>query len=503
MPGLSRRLLYRVTAPTLTVSLLVLVLDVWAGWYLHDMHTRATQLTMLDVSGMRAAEELEIRMREVRNTLNRYLRTQDPANLAEIEGAEPDADALIERARALARSPRELEQLDALQAGSRRFFAEFRRLGPHARDAETRAELGRLVDELMAEEIFRPARDYVEFHRDSVARESVESREAADRLSLGLLVLGIGGSLAGLLAGFVIARGLNRSMVQLSVPIRGAAGKLTEVVGPINVDTVGGFEGLEASLSRLAEQVGTVVARLQKSEREVLRGEQLAAVGQLAAGLAHELRNPLMPIRMLVQTAVDGHGLSHRDLAVLDEEITRLDRSIQTFLDFARPPRPDKRALDVCEIVRQTVELMSGRATRQGIEVCTRLPFESVVVVADAAQLRQVVLNLLLNALDGLPDGGRVTVTVRGGAVVSIEVADTGAGVPVELLDRIFEPFVSTKETGSGLGLSICRRIVETHGGRIVAENASGGGAVFRVTLPRAPRALASTVELEKERAHG
>ena len=251
-------------------------------------------------------------------------------------------------------------------------------------------------------------------------------------------------------------------------------------------------------LQRIAREIGTLVERLQHSQREVLRGAQLAAVGQLAAGLAHEQRNPLMAMKILVQSARSGpapQGLSGRDLEVLEEEITRLEGSIRTVLDFARPSDPEKAPVDARGVVEQTVCLIAARAQRQGVRLGCELPARPLVLEADPGQLRQVLLNLLVNALDVVPLGGSVRVGADGpaprpgrpGRWLALWVADTGPGLPADVGDRIFDPFVTSKETGTGLGLSICRRIVEAHGGEIGAANGPGGGAVFTVHLPCEP----------------
>jgi signal transduction histidine kinase len=170
---------------------------------------------------------------------------------------------------------------------------------------------------------------------------------------------------------------------------------------------------------------------------------------------------------------------------------------VQAFLDFARPPTPEKRTFDVCELLIQTVELVSGRATQQKLELVREIPHEPMRIEGDPAQIRQVVLNLLLNAFDAMSDGGRVVVKVerRAGLVgeepvrsgvdtVLIRISDTGPGLRHETIATVFDPFVTTKETGTGLGLTITRRIVEAHGGAITAENSIQGGAVFTVRLP-------------------
>jgi signal transduction histidine kinase len=222
-----------------------------------------------------------------------------------------------------------------------------------------------------------------------------------------------------------------------------------------------------------------------------LRAEQLAAVGQVAAGVAHELRNPLTSVKMLVQTGLEGDapaGLPPEDLAVIEGEVRRMEACIQTFLDFARPPHTERRRADLAVVVRRALALVEGRARRQKVACAADLPPGPLELDIDAGQVQQVLVNLLLNALDAQPHGGRVRVEVRGptddSPFASVQVQDDGPGLAPELCPRLFQPFVSTKETGLGLGLSICRRLVEAHGGAIHGATAPEGGALFAFTLP-------------------
>jgi signal transduction histidine kinase len=257
----------------------------------------------------------------------------------------------------------------------------------------------------------------------------------------------------------------------------------------------------DSSSRQRADRIGAVVERLRQSERETLRAEQLAALGQMAAAMAHELRNPLTSMKIIVQGAQTGAGwgqegpaLNDRDLQILEEEISRLERLIQTFFDFARPGQPNLRSLDVRPLVEQTLGLVANRAVSSRVRVDWSAPPEPVRAAVDPGQFRQVLLNLLLNALDAVRPGGVIQVTLgegpSGGLI--LRVADSGGGLPASLGSRIFAPFTTTKETGLGLGLSICKRIAEAHGGTISAANRPEGGAVFTLGLPPAegrPRA--------------
>jgi C4-dicarboxylate-specific signal transduction histidine kinase len=162
-----------------------------------------------------------------------------------------------------------------------------------------------------------------------------------------------------------------------------------------------------------------------------------------------------------------------------------MERSLQTFLEFARPPKPERRPVDLGAVIGAVLALVRGRADKQRVTTALEMADGALTLVADAGQLHQVFVNLVLNALDAMPAGGALTLAARrAGDRVEVDVSDTGPGLPKELGPRLFQPFASTKETGLGLGLVISRRIVEDHGGTLDAVDRSGGGASFRVRLP-------------------
>jgi signal transduction histidine kinase len=311
-------------------------------------------------------------------------------------------------------------------------------------------------------------------------------------MAWGLVGVGTLGSLAGLLLGYGVARGLRRSIHRLQVSVRAAADKLGQDLPAVDMPEPGDLDGLNEQMRGLAEQVEQVVQQLQQREREVLRAEQLAAVGRLAAGVAHEIRNPLTSIKMLVQTGREetaAGGLPADDLTVIELEIRRIERSLQTFLDFARPPKLQRAQLDLGPLVEHVLSVIRGRAVKQNVEVFFDRPQGSMVVEADADQLRQVLVNLVLNALDAMAQGGRMEIRLRPAHdAVELSVSDTGPGIAAAILPRLFEPFVSDKETGLGLGLSVSKRIVEEHGGSLRGMNRHEGGACFVLTLPELVR---------------
>jgi signal transduction histidine kinase len=514
----------RMTAPVVVTSLLLLVVGVGAAWYVHRLQHRVSDELKANVSSLRAAEELVIAWNEVRTLLDHYLLTGDRKYLAAVPALRPKTEQWLAEAERWGTALNEREMMGRLRRGHTQFFVELERLR-HDPSGSLDQKIKELIDSVLTREILQPTQNYLALNAAESDESINENQVFATRLIYGLLLLGTCGSGAGLIAGFGFARAFQRSLVQLSLPIRAAAGHLEEVVGPVTFSSTADLHEMENVLRMIAGQIGAVMERLRQSEREVLRAEQLAALGQMAAGMAHELRNPLTSMKILVQaaqargerggargekdmeilsprSAASPAGLNGRDLIVLEEEITRLEGLIQSFLQFAKPPQLEKRNVDVRPLIDQAVQFVAGRAALRGTHIDTTLPAQAVRAAVDAAQFRQVLLNLLLNAVDATASGGTIWVDLGaepdGG--LRLRVADNGKGLPAALGNTIFTPFVTTKETGLGLGLSISKRIIELHGGEIAAENRPEGGAVFTIWLPRGPEEAQSETSITQAR---
>ncbi len=493
---MTTRLIIRLTAPVVATSLLLLAVGVGAAWYVHDLEKSTSEEFRSKASSVRAAEEVEIDVREIRTQLDHYLLTGDRKYLEAIRGKYlAETDHWLSEAERWATTEREKKLTAQARQGHDRFYAG---LAQALQDTPANAPqetlpltIRKLIDEVLTREVQEPIQEYLDLNEKELEKSIEHNQFFATRLVYGLLLLGICGSGAGLVGGFGFARGFSRSLMQLSVPIRDAAGRLDEVVGPVTFEG-GDLQQMESGLRQIADRIGAVVERLRRSEHEALRAEQFAAAGQMAAGMAHELRNPLTSMKILVQAAQASAdaALTGRDLVVLEEEISRLERLVQTFLQFARPPQPEKKVRDLQGLVEEVIELMAARAARVGTRLECTLPLPPSRVGLDPDQILQVLLNLVLNALDAQGEGGVIHLEVVNGPPgwITLRVEDTGIGLPAGLGNEIFNPFVTTKETGLGLGLSICKRIAEAHGGEIAAANRPGGGAVFTLRLPAAAK---------------
>jgi len=238
------------------------------------------------------------------------------------------------------------------------------------------------------------------------------------------------------------------------------------------------------------------LTQIRKMEEQIRRSDRLAVVGELAAGMAHEIRNPLASLSGSIQLLSEDLTLedTNRELMeIVNREVSRLNSLITDFLHFASPRPLQLKVIDLLAALQETVTLLQQSSGPER-EVRVSAPEGDYRAEVDPMLMKQVFWNLARNAVEAMPEGGELVVAVErfpvqgeGGVIVDnleISFADTGAGIPSHEVDRVFTPFYSTKEQGTGLGLSIVFKIVEAHGGRVEVESRSSGGTVFRVRVP-------------------
>jgi two-component system, NtrC family, sensor kinase len=274
--------------------------------------------------------------------------------------------------------------------------------------------------------------------------------------------------------GIYIGRSIARPIARLQAgAARLAAGDLD---ARIEVDTPDEF-------GALARQFNAMTAALKEHQAQLVQSEKLAGVGRLAAGVAHEINNPLGVIlgyTRLLRKRADG-PLSD-DLGVIEEETLRCQEIVEGLLDLSRPLQAGREPVDLRAACDEVVARLREAAVLAGVEVAVA---GTATVEGDASKLRQVLTNLVRNGAEAAGPGGRVEVSIAGRAgEASVSVKDSGRGLDARALSRLFEPFFTTKDKGTGLGLAISRAIARAHGGDIQAENAPGGGAAFTLHLP-------------------
>jgi two-component system sensor histidine kinase HydH len=537
---MDRRILIRVTAPAVIVGLVLFATCLVSAWIVNRLQTDLSRILSENVTSMEAAQDLEINMRRLRFLCVLYLLDPERAGTDEYlraKMAEVDRtfrQALEEAARS-AYTPEELACVQEIRDGYEEYQREFQ-LAAHSRGtrhrnggrpgeqpaavpqvgatlprpgelpAADRAPLnvmarlsprpsyGEIAEGNPIRHVVDPCERFSEINKALMNDTSRESARIIQILRLTMLLLGLGGPASGVLLGWGMARGLSRSIRRLIVRVHDMARHLDHpnalTVASVSLAPDGDMRHLDEQMERVVGRVREVVGQLQQRQRELLRAQQLTALGQLAASVAHEVRNPLTAIKMLIDAALRPHNprpFTRENMTIIRKEVGRLEKTVQSFLDFSRPAPLQPAPCDLRTVITDALALVEARARQQGVRVELSLPDETIPTVyrVDGDQFRTVLVNLFLNALDAMPAGGRLEVdlAVLPDGSVRLRVADTGPGIPESIQDRLFTPFVSGKPTGTGLGLCISRRIVEEHGGRLDAAN-HPGGACFAIHLP-------------------
>jgi signal transduction histidine kinase len=242
-----------------------------------------------------------------------------------------------------------------------------------------------------------------------------------------------------------------------------------------------------------------LLADKKKRDETVLRAKRLSELGQMSAGMAHEIRNPLASIKGYAQCArldFSEDQQMYRDLTIILDEVERLDSIVERFMNFALPNKPQKRMVSIFELIDSTIKLMKNDFTESGI-VAKYSRCDNDRILIDADQIKQVIINLLLNSIQASSKGDEIKInTFRNEeeGMLGIEIIDEGTGIKEDIIDEIFTPFYTTKDKGSGLGLSISTRIIQNHGGTLDIQNTSDHGVKVLIKLP-----LEGALENEKK----
>jgi signal transduction histidine kinase len=289
---------------------------------------------------------------------------------------------------------------------------------------------------------------------------------------------------------FLFASSMTRSLVALT--------RATEQIGQgqfhVSIPVSGGGEigALSARFKRMTDELAAREVALQEANKRLVESEKMTAIGQLGAGIAHEVKNPMTSIRGYAQMGLrkvpEGSPL-HGYFITIERETGRSLEILKNLLRFARQETAEMSLIDLHAVAADTIRLVTHQLAMRKVEVVSRVGDEPIQIQGNANQMEQVLLNLMMNAGDAMEKGGTVTVTtdVDGGSA-RIRVADTGTGIPPEVVGRIFEPFFTTKPVGkgTGLGLSVSYGIVKEHKGEITVQSKRGEGTTFTILIPLA-----------------
>jgi len=281
---------------------------------------------------------------------------------------------------------------------------------------------------------------------------------------------------------------------QLKVNRRDEIGRLTIAFNRMAQQLRSYYANLENRIISTREELDKVSDELKKSKEALARSEKLVALGQVSAGMAHEIRTPLTSIKLFVQsleTELPSDDETVEDFSIIKGEIGRMEEIIKRFLDFARPVEPKFENVSINQILSNAISLVKIRIKNEKVVIETEYDENLPSIAGDRKQLEQVFLNMLINSIEAMPDGGKITVATNiisvsgeNQKLLKITIADTGCGIESSLRRYIFDPFFTTKDSGTGMGLAIAFTAIEQHGGLIEVESEPGEGATFMVYLP-------------------
>jgi signal transduction histidine kinase len=444
---------FRLSVFVLGIGLMVALVG-WAG---HTAWTQIRELqqkvTAVHLKSFQIADHFQQTILELNNTLLRYGVSHDANEWAHFTADSQALDRWIDDQRPILYTENERQILDQINVAYDDYLAAARQI--HARIDSILRPSTRLLQfadfEKQSQRILSLAFKLADAHRESMLTFLAQFNESMnylrDLLLSSLLLL--------LLAGGGLAVAVYRGMI-----------------APLQV-------------------------RLVESQQLVERHEKLASLGMLAAGLAHEIRNPLTSLKawlFIQQKHLQPGTPEHDDARLIDDEINRLERIVHDFLLFARPSDPQFKVVPAGEPLREVQTLLGPQLEKSNIRISLAADPDARVRI-DAQQIKQVLINLIQNAADSIGQNGAITLAARldttrlserAAEVVILEVTDSGKGIPPETEKRLFDPFFTTKESGTGLGLPIAARIVERHGGALQYRTQANRGTTFGIVLPRA-----------------
>ncbi len=450
-------------------------------WYGTRLQSFFTGIFERQVYALESAMRLQSSLAAQRGFLTYYSLDQDPTWLDRLREQHGAFERELSQVRGFVEEPRSRLLLNSIESEFLRLTMERERVAELINTGDRGAAAAlQSITRKRFEHLLGQCDGFLDELRDGLERDRTD----------GLGRLQLVNNLAVIFLPFTLFLGVVLAVVlyrQILGPIRRLAGEGGETVAPDEV------AALENRMHGLIERVGQARVKLEKSQATLMAAERLASVGKMAAGVAHSIRNPLTSVKMRLfslQRTLNMGPNEQEDFEVIAAEIKHLDTIIQNFLEYARPPKLQLRRVSPSEVVDAALNLLRHRLEGQGVDVVVERDDAIRPILLDPEQLKEVLVNLMANALDAMEGSGHlVIVETEGfidpmGRVGVLTLTDSGPGVPEDIRESIFEPFFTTKDEGTGLGLPIVRRIVEGHNGVVNCSQAKGGGAKFTIILP-------------------
>ena len=453
--------------------------------YTYRMQELVNRIIDKDIAALEAAEELEIDLTIQKGFVSYYFIDGNPEWLEKLKQHRQTFKAQVEKTLSLAQTEEQKRIIADIEVNYAEYVASKENVIQYYKE-------GKREEGADLHETLRPAfssildlcRKYKLLAKENIRvvqrRSSIQARKLRMVAATAVLIV----LFLGILLTFVLVH-------DILEPVRRLARETLHDSRsrPVEDDV----SALKKSVHGLIREYDHTSIELEKSREYLLQSEKMAMVGKLAAGTAHSIRNPLTSVKMRLfslERNLDLNGAQQEDFTVISEEISHIDNILQNFLEFSRPPRLKLQMISPSEVVDQAALLLRHRLESCNgaltIERAKPLP----EVKADPEQLKEAFVNIFVNACEAVPDGVAITVKEEerpldgGSQAAVIRIVDNGPGIPEGIREKVFEPFFTTREEGSGLGLSIVARIVQEHGGSVTIESEQERGTSFVITLP-------------------
>ena len=469
------------------VLLMVIVAAMGATtiWYAKRFNTLLFNVTGESMDLLQAARQMETALANQKGNVTYYFLDGDPKWLIQLETHRKEFADWMATAFEREQDPKRLQLLETIQQhhshyieGKNKVIALYQ-----AGDREKGEALHWDVREqfFTLNKLCADYRHLNDLYIRDIRKKSEETLDAIFTVTVILVILEL----------FLCALFVFNLTRQVLLPIRVLSQTASEQTGPgAGINEV---RTLTDSVHGLMDNVKRAKDELRQSREMLLSSEKMALVGRLASVVAHSIRNPMTSINMRLFSLQRNLSLSSsqkEDLDVVADEMRRLDNIVRNFLEFSRPHKLKKQLVDISQVIDTSVDLLSYKLDLYGITAVREKQPGGISVEADPGLIKEVFVNLIVNACEAMEEGGRIkiteTVIVTGkmGKVVVINIVDNGPGIPEEMQDRIFKPFETSKADGTGLGLFVAARTIEEHGGSLEFASAAGQGTTFTITLP-------------------
>jgi signal transduction histidine kinase len=478
----------------ITVLLALLVLITVCGglilmWYTYRMETLLTDITEKNLAGFHSAVALETALVNQKGFISYYYLDGDPDWLRQLGEYRQIFRDRLETARRLAQDEEQIEAVGLIETAYDRYIRLKDRVIAHYMEGErqTGADLHRKSRDVFFE-MLALCEAYSGQHGQNILQARQKSRTEAEQLRIVALAAIMVDSLLAFFLAFVLVHHILSPVRQLITETErenspAADQKLQE--DEISI--------LSRSVRGLIENFDHTHSELRKSRENLLQAEKMALVGKLAAGMAHSIRNPFTSVKMRLFSlgrSLELTAAQKEDFDVISSEIRHIDTIVQNFLEFSRPPKLQMQPISPSTVVDSAIQLLAHRMASYDVKTILDRSFPLPEVTADPEQLKEVLVNIVVNACEAMGKGGSIHIfedlvedDARGRAV-RIRIQDNGPGIPATIIDKVLQPFFTTKAEGTGLGLSIAARIMEEHGGRLDVITAAGQGTTFILLLP-------------------